>query len=256
MQYVRGKDTVGMNGDAMRTDRYLDAPVEQNYTNRGSGAGIGGRWERDWNDANRTRVSVRHNRVGFLVPNERLQEEAGQRQDRSSTETSGQISYTHLFSPHLLFDVRALGRDVTAAFWSNPLATPIAPSQRRGFREGYSSASLSAHLGAHELKAGGEALFRSIEEQFAYRIVEYRLNGIRIFDRDLPRTFQFAGRQQNREQGAYLQDRVRWRSLTLGVGVRWDHYRLIVDEQAISPRVAASWPSAEATRITLKTSTR
>ncbi len=241
VQYVSGRNTFGVAGNGMRTDRYLDPPVEQNYTNHGSGGGFSARFGRDWSDGDRTRLLVRHNRTGFLVPNERLQELAGQRQDRTAEETSGQIAHTHLFSSRVLSDLRLLTRDVSAGFWSNRFSTPIAPGQQRGFREAYLTGSVSAQLGAHDLKFGGEALFRSLTEDFGYQITTYRVNGVRIFDRDTPARFHFSDRRQNREQGAFAQDLMRFGSLTISAGVRWDHYRLIVDEQAVSPRVAAAW---------------
>jgi hypothetical protein len=240
-QYVFGKNTVGASADGMTTNRYLDPPVLGNFTNHGSGAGVSGRWERDWGPSDRTSVELRRNRVGFLVPNEALQEAAGQRQDRAAEETASKISYTHLFSPRILLDARGSVRDVSAGLWSNSLSTPIAPFQGRGFREGYAAAALSLHYGAHDLKFGGDALFRSINEQFAYRITAYQAAGVPIFDPSTPASFQFADRRQNREQSAFAQDQVRFHSLTINAGVRWDHYRLRVDENAISPRLAVAW---------------
>lgn len=240
-QYVFGSNTVGINADGMTTNRYLDPPVLGNFTNHGSGAGVSGRWERDWGPSDRTTVELRRNRVGFLVPDEALQEAAGQREDRTAEETSSQVSYTHLFSPRILLDARGSVRDVTAGLWSNSLSTPIAPFQDRGFREGYAAAALSLHYGAHDLKFGGDALFRSINERFAYQITAYQAAGVPIFDPDTPPSFQFADRRQDREQSAFAQDQIRFHSLTVNAGVRWDHYKLMVDEQAISPRVAAAW---------------
>src|SRR5579871_1615534 len=73
LQYGLGKDTFALRSDGLATDRYLDPTVRQNYTNHGSGAGAGASWERNWGTADRTRIEVRHDRVGFLVPNESLQ---------------------------------------------------------------------------------------------------------------------------------------------------------------------------------------
>jgi hypothetical protein len=240
-QYVGGRNTFGVTGNAMQTDRYLDPPLEQNYTNRGSGAGFSGSWERDWDDAQRTRIVVRKNRAGFLVPNEELQQQAGQRQDRTTADTGGQIAYSHVLSPEVLFDVRGSVRDVDARLWSNPLSTPIAPWQSRGFRESYAAGSLSSQFGMHALKFGGDVLFRSIDERFGYEIFDYRLNGVPIFDEDTPETFRFMEKRQNREQSAFVQDHIRLGSLTIDAGIRWDHYRLITDESAASPRLAAAW---------------
>ena len=114
-----------------------------------------------------------------------------------------------MFSPSLLGAVRAMFRDVGARLWSNPLATPISAQQDRGFREGYVNANLSGHHGRHEWKAGGDADFASIREDFGYHIVAYRVNGVRIFDRDTPASLDFRGRGQDREQSAYAQDLIR-----------------------------------------------
>ena len=45
---------------------------------------------------------VRRQSTRFLVPDEQVQQDAGQRQDRDSFETSGQVSYQRIFSPTLL----------------------------------------------------------------------------------------------------------------------------------------------------------
>jgi outer membrane receptor protein involved in Fe transport len=38
-----------------------------------------------------------------------------------------------------------------------------------------------------------------------------------------------------------VQDLIRLGNWTLNVGVRWDHYRLLVDQNAVSPRLGAAW---------------
>lgn len=240
-QYTRGKTTVGLSVEGMFTDRYLDPPVLENFTNYGSGGGFSARWERDWTERDRTRIYVQHRRTGFLVPNELLQQQAGQRQDRTAEETMGHISHDHIFSPRLLGNFRLMSRDTSAALWSNPFSTPILPAQDRGFREAYASASLSATFGRHELKAGADDIFGSIHENFSYRIVAYQLGGVSIFDPNLPASFRFADRRQDREQSAFVQDLVRFGDVSVSAGVRFDHYRLVAGENAVSPRLAVSW---------------
>src|SRR5262249_3838526 len=72
-QYVAGRNTISASADALHPDRYLDPPVEQNYTNNASGGGGSLRFERDLSDNDRIRLSVERNRSAFLVPNEALQ---------------------------------------------------------------------------------------------------------------------------------------------------------------------------------------
>jgi hypothetical protein len=240
-QFVQGRTTTGLTADGFQTDRYLDPPVTRNVTNHGSGTSFSGSFERDLDDANRVRFSAARRQTWFQVPNELLQEMAGQRQDRTGAETALQASYQHVFSPAVLGAARAMYRDVGARLWSNPLSTPISAEQDRGFREVYFSANLSGNRGRHEWKVGGDADFASIRERFGYRIVAYRLNNVRIFDRETPPVFDFAGRAQDREQSAYVQDVIRLGSVTVSAGLRFDHYRLLVDETAFSPRLGVSW---------------
>jgi hypothetical protein len=240
-QYVAGRTTAALTGEGFVTDRYLDPPVEQNFTNHGSSTSFTGSLERDLNDADRVRFSASRRATWFQVPDELFQAMAGQRQDRGGDETSAQAAYQHVFSPSVLGAVRARFRDVGARLWSNPLSTPISAHQDRGFREGYVNANVSGHRGRHEWKAGGDADFASIREEFGYGILTYRVNGVRIFDRDTPASLEFRGRSQDREQSAYVQDLIRLGAFTVSAGLRFDHYRLLVDESAWSPRLGASW---------------
>ncbi|HUQ95466.1 MAG TPA: TonB-dependent receptor [Bryobacteraceae bacterium] len=248
LQYARGKNSVGMSGEGMMTDRYLDSPVRENYSNHGSGGGVSARFDRVWSSSDSTRFYVNNRHTGFQVPNELLQQSAGQRQDRNADETMGHVSHTHLFSSRLIGQARLMVRDTSARLWSNALSTPILPSQERGFREAYTGGSVSYHRGAHEWKAGGEALFTSIQEDFRYRITAYRLNpgNVRIFDGDVPREFHFNQSRAGRDQAAFIQDLWRRGSLTLSAGLRFDHYRLVEDETALGPRLGAAYafPSA------------
>ncbi len=241
VQYARGNNTFGANLSAMETDRYLDPPVQENYTNHASGDSAGFHWDRDWNASHRTRAAVSYGSTGFLVPNERIQQAAGQRQDRTSGETAGQVAHTLLLNPVTVLDARVAVRDITALLRSNPLSIPIEPFQDRGFRETYTSLNVSTHRGRHEFKAGADGLFRSIREQFAYRITAYRIGGVRVFDRDTPASFYFTDRRQDREQSGYVQDLMRLGAVTVSAGLRWDHYSLIAHESAWSPRIAAAW---------------
>ncbi len=235
-QYAWGRNTISAGADAARSDRYLDPPVEQNYTNTGTNGTASVHYERDLSDRDRLGFIARRGASRFEVPNERMQQTAGQRQDRTSEETAGQFSYQHIFSPSLVGDLRGMVRDLAAGLWSNPLSTPIIAAQDRGLRETYIKGAAAGHFGRHEWKAGIDADFGSIHENFSYRITDRSR-----FDRETARRFQFAGRAQDREQAAFVQDLVRLGNWTLSAGLRFDHYRLVVDEHAFSPRVGVAY---------------
>src|SRR5215510_9656848 len=229
LQYGRGRSSFGVTGDAMETHRYLDPPVEENFTNRGSGRGFALGFERQWSATDHTRLYANDRRTKLMVPNELLQQLAGQRQDRDGGETLGQISHTHIFSTHVLGQFRAMSRDTHARFWSNEFSTPIRPAQDRGFDETYVAGSIAAHYGGHELKTGAEAWFSSIHEDLSYHISAYRIGTVRIFDRDVPADFAFTGRSPGRTQSGFIQDSVRLQNFNISAGLRFDHYRLVAN---------------------------
>jgi outer membrane receptor protein involved in Fe transport len=105
-EYGWPQTVLSVSAGAAATDRYLDPPVEENYTNRGTTSHVSVHFERDLHGADRFGVILRGGQARFLVPNEHVQQQAGQRQDRDSRETAAQFSYQHIFSGHALGDVR------------------------------------------------------------------------------------------------------------------------------------------------------
>ena len=230
------KTTISLTAGAARTDRYLDPPAEENFTNHGATVNASVRLEHDLSSSSRVGVIARHGTARFLVPNEHIQEEAGQRQDRDSSENALQFSGQRIFSSTLVGDVRGMVRSVSAGLWSNPASTPIIASQDRGFREFYLKSTLTGHAGAHEWKAGADLTAGTVREAFEYTITDPT-----EFDPDTPSTFTFSDRRPDREQSLFVQDQIRAGHWTVNAGLRWDHYRLVVHDNAFSPRLALAW---------------
>jgi len=239
--YTWRRMAVNFGAGVAATDRYLDPPVEENFTNHGRTSHATVHIEHDVTDADRFGIIVREGQSRFLVPNERVQEAAGQRQDRQSQETVGQFSYQHVFGIPLVADLRGMARDLSSGLTSNAAAIPILATQDRGIREGYVKGTVSAHIGVHEVKAGGDFSVGVVRERFAYQITDPSQ-----FDPGTPPAFAFNGQQTDREQGLFIQDQIRAGQWTVNAGLRWDHYALIVHDSAISPRLglAWSWPAA------------
>src|SRR5467141_2254198 len=114
ISYAQEANRFSARGEEFHTDRYLDSPVLANYTNRGNAGGLSFSYERDFSTSDRLRVSMTHNVVRFLVPNELVQQRAGQRQDIQNTETSGQIYFQHTISPELFLSFSGSVRDSSA----------------------------------------------------------------------------------------------------------------------------------------------
>jgi hypothetical protein len=234
--YGSEHSAVSLSFNDMRTDRFLDPPVEANYTNAGSVLGSAVGFDHDFSAHDQVQVAMRYGSSAFQVPNELVQQEAGQVQRRGTDEFTGRIAWQHVFSPDLLGTVQARGRDLSAYLDANDLSVPLIPVQERGFREGYVQATLSGHHGRHDWKAGADAIFGSLHEKFAYHVTQ---------PNDLPPTtppsFRFAQRGNDQEQSWFAQDLMRLGKLTVSAGLRWDHYHIIVDESGWSPRLGIAY---------------
>jgi hypothetical protein len=237
-----GPNNLSLSAAGFHTERFLDPPVEQNYTNRATTKDLMAHFERDFGAMDRLGLILRRGESMFLVPDEIEQQENGQRQDRTSMENLGLVSYTHVFSANLLGELRGMVRDVTAGLWSNDLSTPVVASQDRGLRESYLKGGLSVHSGIHEIKVGTEVSFGSIHESLRYQITDPSQ-----FETGTDPEFQFLGNAQSRDQAVFAQDLIRLKNWTFSAGLRFDHYRLVVDETGWSPRagIAYYWPAAD-----------
>jgi hypothetical protein len=233
--YSSGGNRVSITGDGFHSDRYLDSPVLQNYTNAGNAGGLSSSYERDFSNGDRVFLTFARHEVRYEVPNELVQQEAGQRQDSREKETSGQIRYTHAFSADILLSVAGSVRDASALLNSNAQSTPIVVSQDRGYREGYARADLAGHRGRHEWKAGVDGIFSPVNENLQYHITDSSQ-----FDPGTAINFPFSDRRWDIEPSVYVQDQVRLGKWNLSAGLRFDHYGFVVNESAWSPRLGVS----------------
>lgn len=240
--YGWNRRALTVSAGTSRTNRYLDPPTTSNASNTGTLGGVSISFDQHATPRDRIQVGWRHSQASFQVPNDLEQEEAGQRQDRSTRDHSGQIGWSHVFSPRLLLNVRAAGTRLSADLWSNAQAVPVMVFQQRGFNRGYVNASISAEAGRHEIKIGGDLLQARVREALQYHITDRS-----FFDRATAVDFTFADRQTDREHALFAQDTIRLGNLTASAGLRWDRYAFVVDDSAFSPRlgVAWYWPAAD-----------
>jgi len=236
ISYAQGSSRFSASGEGFHTERYLDPPVLANYTNRGNAAGFSASYERDFSPSDRLRLSLTHNAVRFLVPNELAQQQAGQRQDIQNLETSGQIFFQHTISSDLFLSFSGSVRDSSVSLTSNSFATPVIVSQDRGYREGYMRADVAGHLGHHDWKTGVDSIFSPVHEALQYAITDPAQ-----FDSGTQLNFSFPyQRKWDVEPSLYAQDQLRLGQWNLSAGLRFDHYGFIMHERAWSPRIGVS----------------
>lgn len=220
---------IGVQGGA--TDRYLDPPSVENFTNKASSGGGNFRFARDLTARDRFTAYARTNRTGFLVPNDLVQQAAGQRQDRRARETAGQVHYQGAVRSSVLVSARAMVRELTSALWSNEQSTPVWVQQARGFRDGAFMGDVTFNGEHHTVKAGGDLRINWVRERFALS----ESGGLPAVDLD------FRDRRRSLEASAFVQDQMRFRNFSLSAGMRLDRYELLVEDTAFSPRIAASY---------------
>jgi len=230
-QFLSNHTALSFGAHAGHTARYLDPPSLENFTNKASSGGFNARLERDLSDGDRLSFYLRQNRTGFLVPNDPAQQAAGQRQDRSSTETAGQVHYQHTFSLHSLASVRGMVRSLTSKLWSNALSTPVYAEQDRGFREGAVVGNFTIEREHHTLKFGGDLRVNSIREKFRYA----EPGNLPVFD------LEFNDRRRSTEAAAFIQDHIRVGNFAAMIGLRQDYYGFLTNDMALSPRAAVSY---------------
>jgi len=132
-------------------------------------------------------------------------------------------------------------RDNANNLYSNEQSTPIIAFQNNSFREGYFKGTVSIHHKNQEWKAGVESDATFLHERFNYDITDPDQ-----FDDDTPQTFSFAQSKPDLEQSAFVENLIRLGKWTVSAGLRWDHYQLLLNKNAFSPRVSVArfFPSA------------
>ena len=171
-----------------------------------------------------------------------MQQQAGQRQYGDNFETMGTVHDQHTFSANSIAMLAGMVRDNSNDLTSNATSTPIIVFQHNHFREGYFKGTYSLHHGNQEVKVGVESDNIFLNENFHDIITDPSQ-----FDPDTPPTFTFIASRPDLEQSAFIEDLVRLGKWTVSAGLRYDHYQLLLNEFAFSPRVSVGryFPSAD-----------
>jgi len=238
LSYVREKDHFSARAQGFHSNRYLDPPVLENFSNAGNSGDFSFGYDREISDNDRFRIFVSHSALRYSVPNDLIQQNqqlGPQRQDANSEETSGQIYFQHSISPTLFLSLSGSVRDSNFILHSNDLSTPVIVNQNRGYREGYVRGDLAGHRGHHDWKAGVDSFFTPVNEALQYRITDPSQ-----FDPGTQQQFQFADAKWDIEPSFYVQDQMRYGAWNISAGLRFDHYSFVTSESALSPRVGVS----------------
>lgn len=251
------------NLSASTSQRFLDPPTLDNLHNFGrSGKGFF-RLDYEFDSNNSLRGVFTFGGSNFQVPNRLQQELAGQDQRQKLRDNSENLTYQHISSPNSLAQFSFFHRGSEVNLNSNARSTPVVAFQRRTLNNYGALGSLTLMRGSHNLKFGGQLTVTPLDEHFSfYPTVHFAdladengnlfANPINNFS--VTRPFVFKETKTGRTLSAYFQDRFTVaKNLTLDMGVRYDNYKLLINEQALSPRLAIAYYIPE-TRTTLRAS--
>jgi outer membrane cobalamin receptor len=246
-------DKLGLlaNLSATTSQRFLDPPTVENFHNFGrTGKGFL-RLDYQLTPDDTLRATFLAGGTNFQVPNRLAQELAGQDQKQRLRDHSEFITYERIFSPSTFGQFSFFNRYGTARLSSNPLSTPVVAFQDRALQNTGGLASISLSRGSHNIKFGGQITVTPVRENFSFypnaRFEDFTdedgetvTNPINTFTPANP--FRFDGRRTGRMFSAYVQDRFSpFHNFTIDVGVRYDNYKLIIQEDAFSPRIGVAY---------------
>jgi TonB-dependent receptor-like protein/carboxypeptidase family protein len=239
------------NLSATTSRRYLDPPTIDNFHNFGrTGKGFF-RLDYQFDTNNSLRGVFSFGGSNFQVPNRPEQEIAGQDQRQRLRDNSQNITFQHIFSPNTLAQFSFFNRYSRARLTSNTASTPVVAAQNRKLQNYGGIGSLALTRGSHNIKFGGQATITPINENFSfYPTVRFDdlvdengnvfPNPINNFNAANP--FVFTGSKTGRTLSAFVQDRfMLFKNFTLDAGIRYDNYKVLIHEQALSPRIAVAY---------------
>jgi len=235
MQFVQGNNTISASGSGSATSHYLNPVVPQNYSNTGTVGDDSIGYARNLSSKDQVALSVRHEFARYDIPNEIVQQAQGQRQTADNLETVGTVAYSHAFSTQATGSLHGMVRDNSNDFESNPQSTPIEIFQHNAFREIYFKASDTVDRGLSEWKVGADS-----DNLFLHENLSYTITDPSQFDPGSSPAFSYQAHRPDLEQAAFVEDQIRLHRWTINAGLRWDHYQLLVNKQALQPRLAIS----------------
>jgi len=271
VQYGQGKNTFSISADGSRTDHYLNPVVPQNYSNSGTLGDFEASYRRAFSQNDKLSLSVRHELSRYDIPNELIQEAAGQRQNADNVETMGMASYQHVFSANAMAQLSGMVRGDSNDFNSNPESIPVYVGQHNSFRDGYFKGVFTHSRGRQEWKAGVESDNAFLHEKTCYLITSHLgganadsgvgalpiggSTGSRLHPMQTgtgpglcagaPVTndnaaFSYADSRPDLEQAGFIEDLIRLKDWTISGGLRLDHYQLILNDWSLQPRFSIS----------------
>lgn len=231
------------------TDRFLDPPAEENFNNHGTSAKSFFKFDYRATEKDLLRFALSFNDERFDVPNLPDQEAEGQRERRLTDDNMQSMSWQHEFSEDLTGAVSVFQRYNAARLQSNQIGGPVLGEQSRHHANFGLVSSLTWYKNRNTIKGGFEYDRFPVTESFTLAITD--VDELVEREPDLPDDvrdftltdpFYFRDHKTGYEASAYIQDHINaTHNLTFDLGLRFDSYHFLVEENFASPRLGVAY---------------
>ncbi len=235
------------NGAANRSDRYLDPVDERNFNNHGARRNVAFRADWQPSDTDILFLDLGLDGSNFRVPNDLVQETAGQRQTQQLREDDQGASWQRTWGRSAVTNLIWYRRHAHIELRPSEFDIPITARQDRSQTRDGILGSWSYYGRGHSVKAGFEATRVRLREFFSFAITDEELAEEREVSeaaleltRDAP--FVFSASRAGGYLGAYLQDEFTpFSNLTVSAGFRLEYSSLPASENQLSPRIGVAY---------------
>ncbi|MEP7075343.1 MAG: TonB-dependent receptor [Acidobacteriota bacterium] len=212
------------------SDRFLNTPELERLNDKGTGSRTFAQFDYRAASNDTLRLVLTGDGTNFQLPNTAEDQERGRDFFERNREQTAIFSWEHAFSPASMLITSAYER-----FASSRLVATNDPGsiQAAGLRNDIAAgvkSDYSLFLGSkHAIKIGIDVAAFRLREDFSF---DPRDNEVDVGP------FDFRGRKNGGEQSAYIQDKIRVTpNFTAELGIRFDHYSLVMSGQEFSPRI-------------------
>lgn len=237
--------------NTLKSNRYLDSVSLDNLHNGGNSERGFTRFDYQPTARDTVRLNLIAGRSNFQLANLRSQHANLQDQRQQMRDLSVSTGWVRTIDARSTFDVSASYRTAIAELFSSPGDTPVTASQARHLSTFNLSARYNRVSGIHNLRMGADLQRTPISEFFSFGITNRDFNdpakadylpGLRQVDLTRGgRPFVFADKLTGALHSGFIQDRIRWRRLTVSLGARYDHYKFVAKGVQFQPRVGVAF---------------
>jgi outer membrane receptor for ferrienterochelin and colicin len=245
--------TMGLARQSSR--RFLDPVHPDNLHNDGSAWSGGGQTGWSPSPLDTLTAVAGFGRSAFDVPHGEAQEEAGQDQRQRLGQYWGSLSWQRAWSSNTVAQLSAYQRVASSRLAGSERDVPLFVDADRTLGRAGILATASHQRGRHLVKAGAEASWLRLDEQFTFIVTDPDEAGEAdlspaALERTRDNPFVFSDAASRPQYSLYIQDSIRASdALTIDAGVRADWSRLPAAASQVSPRIGAAyrWASADTT---------